>query len=183
MNWATFVVDQNLPIAGNLPNLWKCPYSIDWGRVKVTNVLVSWCISDIHSSLVYNMGLCRDFANSQQLVNFNTQQKVVHFIALGKSVTTITVMNHSSDWRLQLMKYLSVGLGLCCLMTLGLSKNIRCHVRSYLQIIRSHIRPHIKWDVILVMKYLNCQPFIDNQTLPKSHWMLLKLDHVSSEHK
>ena len=43
-----------------------------------------------------------------------------------------------------------VWFGLCCLMTSGLSMDIRCHVWPYfdkVQIIRSDIRPHIKWAV------------------------------------
>ena len=50
-----------------------------------------------------------------------------------------------------------VGLGLCCLMTPGLSKDIQCHVWPYffpnLHITRSDIRPHIKWAVSLVIAY------------------------------
>ena len=44
--------------------------------------------------------------------------------------------------------------GLCCLMTPGLSKDIRCYVWPYfflkLANARSDIRPHIKWAVSLV---------------------------------
>ena len=53
-----------------------------------------------------------------------------------------------------------VWVGLGCLMTPGLSKDILCHVRYMcdytflnMQIIRSDIRPHIKWAVSLVIAY------------------------------
>ena len=43
---------------------------------------------------------------------------------------------------------------LCCLMTHGLGKDIRCHVHPYsflwLQVTRSDIRPHVKWTVRLL---------------------------------
>ena len=47
-------------------------------------------------------------------------------------------------------------VGMCCLMTPGLSKDIRCHVWPYffflnLQITRSDIRPHIKLAVNLMI--------------------------------
>ena len=40
------------------------------------------------------------------------------------------------------------GLVLCCLMTPGLSKDIRCHVWPYF-----FNRPHMKWAVSLVFAY------------------------------
>ena len=49
-----------------------------------------------------------------------------------------------------------VGLGLCCLMIPCFSKEIQCHVWLlflHLQITRSDIRPHIKWDASLVSAY------------------------------
>ena len=47
---------------------------------------------------------------------------------------------------------------LCCLMTLGFSKNIQWHVRPYffplcLQMPKSDIRPHVKWAVSLVIAH------------------------------
>ena len=46
---------------------------------------------------------------------------------------------------------------LCCLMTPGLRKDIRCHVCPYflknLQITRLYIKLHIKWAVSLVIAY------------------------------
>ena len=53
----------------------------------------------------------------------------------------------------------SVWFGLCCLMTPGLSKDIRCHVHCMamifqnLQITRPDIRPNIKWAVSLLITY------------------------------
>ena len=50
-----------------------------------------------------------------------------------------------------------VWFGLCCLMTPGLCKGIRCHVWPHffikLQMSRADIRPHIKWVVSLVIAY------------------------------
>ena len=46
------------------------------------------------------------------------------------------------------------GLGLCCLMTPGLSKDIQCRTTILflnLQITRSNIRPHTRWAVSLVI--------------------------------
>ena len=49
------------------------------------------------------------------------------------------------------------GFGLCCLMTPGLRKDIRCHEWPYtflnLQITSPNIRPHIKWILSLVIAY------------------------------
>ena len=61
-------------------------------------------------------------------------------------------------YRIAYSWYKDLGLGLCCLMTPGLSKDIRCHVRMTilflnLQITRSDIRPHIKWAVSLMIAY------------------------------
>ena len=45
---------------------------------------------------------------------------------------------------------------LCCLMTPGLSKDIKCHMTILLlnlQITRSDVRTHIKWAVSLVNVY------------------------------
>ena len=54
--------------------------------------------------------------------------------------------------------------GLCCLMTPGLSKDIRCHVWPYfykqVQISRSDIRPHIKWAVSLVILHMVTSIFL-----------------------
>ena len=52
------------------------------------------------------------------------------------------------------MHFKGVWSGLCCLMTPGLSKDIRCHVGPVsinLQITRSDIRSHRKWTVSLVI--------------------------------
>ena len=55
-------------------------------------------------------------------------------------------------------------IGLCCLMTPGLSKDIQCHVWSYfykqVQISRSDIRPHIKWAVSLVILHMITSIFL-----------------------
>ena len=57
-------------------------------------------------------------------------------------------------WSPQMSSWFTrVGLGLCCLMTPGLSKDIRVHTFPNLQFTRSDIRPHIKWAVSLVIAY------------------------------
>ena len=59
-----------------------------------------------------------------------------------------------------------VWFGLCCLMTSGLSKDIRCHVWPYfykqVQISRSDIRPHIKWAVSLVILHMVTSIFLQS---------------------
>ena len=39
----------------------------------------------------------------------------------------------------------NAGQVLCCFMTPGLRKDIRCHVWPFFKTCRSDIRPHIKW--------------------------------------
>ena len=58
--------------------------------------------------------------------------------------------------------HLMVWFGLCCLMTSGLSKDIRCHVWPYFFInkCRSDIRPHIKWAVSLVILHMVTSIFL-----------------------
>ena len=68
---------------------------------------------------------------------------------------------------LLLLYVLVVWFGLCCLMTPGLSKDIRCHVwpidhtfYKQVQISRSDIRPHIKWAVSLVILHMITSIFL-----------------------
>ena len=61
---------------------------------------------------------------------------------------------------------------LCCLMTPGLSKDIRCHVWPYfLSTCKSDIRPHIKWAVSLVN--LHMATSISRQGLCGYIWVII----------
>ena len=64
-------------------------------------------------------------------------------------------MHYGMVWRRWL--YTIEPLSICCVMTPGLGKDIRCHVWPYsflcLHITRSDIRLHLKWAVSLVMAH------------------------------
>ena len=83
--------------------------------------------------------------------------KALHWMRNSLNVMRVMVKRQVTPRSLKVLQLSWVGLGLCCLMTPGLSKDIRCHVlRPYFSKLANHQNRHQathKWPASLVIAY------------------------------
>ena len=89
---------------------------------------------------------------------------ILHYSYFYRTLNCISSFDKLCTHHLGWLSWVGWLVGLCCLMTPGLSKDIRCHVWPYfykqVQISRSDIRPHIKWAVSLVILHMITSIFL-----------------------